>query len=154
VSLIGSYPWVGNFRRWSVNERILPVKLPSQVSPRRNTSGRMERASQGGKTHRNEPQLFPRSILWQNTTIPGNASQQDRRSVDDVAPWRSNQDRHSIRNLFSPKLARDGASGRYRKDRIVFAQGDPADAVFYIQDHSDARARALMIGSCPRETPR
>jgi CRP/FNR family cyclic AMP-dependent transcriptional regulator len=42
------------------------------------------------------------------------------------------------RASFNPKafLARVGAGrslGTYRKDHIVFAQGDPADAVFYIQ---------------------
>ena len=30
-------------------------------------------------------------------------------------------------------MARDAAIGKYRKDRIVFSQGDSADAVFYIQ---------------------
>ncbi len=47
--------------------------------------------------------------------------------------WRPNAGRHSIRNLFSPRLARAASIGGYRKDQIVFSQGDPADAVFYIQ---------------------
>ena len=44
--------------------------------------------------------------------------------------WQANRIRHSIRNRFS-----HGRSiGKYRKDQIVFSQGDPADAVFYIQE--------------------
>jgi CRP/FNR family cyclic AMP-dependent transcriptional regulator len=41
--------------------------------------------------------------------------------------WQPKARRRSIRNLFSPWLA------RYPKDAIIFSQGDPADAVFYIQ---------------------
>ena len=42
------------------------------------------------------------------------------------------------RSLFDPKAflarVRNGQSiGEYRKDQVVFSQGDPADAVFYIQ---------------------
>ena len=34
---------------------------------------------------------------------------------------------------FLAKIGEGRSIGEYRKDRIVFAQGDPADAVFYIQ---------------------
>lgn len=42
------------------------------------------------------------------------------------------------KTLFDPKLflgkVGEGRSiGKYRKDQVVFSQGDPADAVFYIQ---------------------
>ena len=40
---------------------------------------------------------------------------------------------HSIRNLFSPRLVRAGAFMRTQEAQIVFSQGDPADAVFYLQ---------------------
>ena len=43
-----------------------------------------------------------------------------------------------LRPSFNPKsfLAKVGEGrsiGKYRKEQIVFSQGDPADAVFYIQ---------------------
>ena len=44
-----------------------------------------------------------------------------------------NPGRRSIRNLFSPWLARAAALGGTTRTEIVFSQGDPADAVFYIQ---------------------
>jgi CRP/FNR family transcriptional regulator, cyclic AMP receptor protein len=34
---------------------------------------------------------------------------------------------------FLAKVGEGRSIGKYRKDRIVFAQGDPADSVFYIQ---------------------
>jgi CRP/FNR family cyclic AMP-dependent transcriptional regulator len=34
---------------------------------------------------------------------------------------------------FLAKVGENRSIGRYRKDQIVFSQGDPADAVFYIQ---------------------
>ena len=34
---------------------------------------------------------------------------------------------------FLAKIGEGRSIGEYRKDRIVFAQGDPADAIFYIQ---------------------
>jgi CRP-like cAMP-binding protein len=34
---------------------------------------------------------------------------------------------------FLAKVGEDRSIGKYRKDQIVFSQGDPADAVFYIQ---------------------
>ena len=34
---------------------------------------------------------------------------------------------------FLAKVGEGRSIGKYRKDRIVFAQGDPADFVFYIQ---------------------
>jgi Fe-S-cluster containining protein len=54
------------------------------------------------------------------------------------------------RPSFNPKsfLAKvgDGRSiGRYRKDRIVFSQGDPADAVFYIQKGTEAGGTVLRM---------
>ncbi|PZR81680.1 MAG: hypothetical protein DLM68_17290, partial [Hyphomicrobiales bacterium] len=55
-----------------------------------------------------------------------------RLAVQEAVSWRLNVNRHSIRNLFSPWLARAAALGSNRKDEIVFAQGDPADAAFYI----------------------
>ena len=47
--------------------------------------------------------------------------------------WRSNAGRHSIRKSFLAKVGEGRSIGKYRKDQIVFSQGDPADAVFYIQ---------------------
>jgi CRP/FNR family transcriptional regulator, cyclic AMP receptor protein len=47
--------------------------------------------------------------------------------------WRPNADGHSIQNLFLANVGEGRSIGRYRKDQIVFSQGDPADAVFYIQ---------------------
>ncbi len=47
--------------------------------------------------------------------------------------WRSNAKRHSIRKAFLAKVGEGRSIGEYRKDQIVFSQGDPADAVFYIQ---------------------
>jgi Cyclic nucleotide-binding domain len=35
---------------------------------------------------------------------------------------------------FLAKVGEDRSTGKYRKDQIVFSQGDPADAVFYIQN--------------------
>src|SRR3979490_699844 len=34
---------------------------------------------------------------------------------------------------FLAKVGEGRSIGRYRKDQIVFSQGDPADSVFYIQ---------------------
>ena len=34
---------------------------------------------------------------------------------------------------FLAKVGEGRSIGRYRKDQIVFSQGEPADAVFYIQ---------------------
>ena len=34
---------------------------------------------------------------------------------------------------FLAKIGEGRSIGRYRKDEVVFSQGDPADAVFYIQ---------------------
>jgi CRP/FNR family cyclic AMP-dependent transcriptional regulator len=34
---------------------------------------------------------------------------------------------------FLAKVGEGRSIGRYRKDEIVFSQGDPADAVFYIE---------------------
>ena len=34
---------------------------------------------------------------------------------------------------FLAKVGEGRSIGKYRKDQIVFSQGDPADAVFYIQ---------------------
>jgi len=34
---------------------------------------------------------------------------------------------------FLAKIGEGRSIGKYRKDQIVFSQGDPADAVFYIQ---------------------
>jgi len=50
-----------------------------------------------------------------------------------VISWRLNPGRHSIRNLFSPRLARAGALVSTARSRSSFPRGDPADAVFYIQ---------------------
>jgi CRP-like cAMP-binding protein len=36
------------------------------------------------------------------------------------------------KSLFA-KVGEGGATGKYGKDQVVFSQGDPADAVFYIQ---------------------
>ncbi|MGA3341679.1 MAG: Crp/Fnr family transcriptional regulator, partial [Methylocella sp.] len=41
--------------------------------------------------------------------------------------------RPSIRNLFSLRLARAGSIHAYPREQIVFSQGDPADAVFFLQ---------------------
>jgi CRP/FNR family transcriptional regulator, cyclic AMP receptor protein len=54
---------------------------------------------------------------------------------------------------FDPKvfLAKVGAGrsiGKYRKDQIVFAQGDPADAVFYIQS---GRAKVTVVSEQGKE---
>jgi Cyclic nucleotide-binding domain len=35
---------------------------------------------------------------------------------------------------FLAKVGEGRSIGKYRKDQIVFSQGDPADAVFYIQE--------------------
>ena len=53
--------------------------------------------------------------------------------MQEVVSCRPNADRHSIRNPFSPWLARAASIEECHKDQIVFSQGDPADAVFYIQ---------------------
>jgi CRP/FNR family cyclic AMP-dependent transcriptional regulator len=37
-------------------------------------------------------------------------------------------------NVFLAKVGEGKTIARYRKDQVVFAQGDPADAVFYIQE--------------------
>jgi CRP/FNR family transcriptional regulator, cyclic AMP receptor protein len=54
---------------------------------------------------------------------------------------------------FDPKvfLAKVGAGrsiGKYRKDQIVFAQGDPADAVFYIQS---GRVKVTVVSEQGKE---
>jgi CRP/FNR family cyclic AMP-dependent transcriptional regulator len=60
----------------------------------------------------------------------------------------------SKQNLsFDPKLflAKVGAGrsiGRYRKDQIVFSQGDPADAVFYIQS---GKAKVTVVSERGKE---
>ena len=36
-------------------------------------------------------------------------------------------------NFFLAKVGEGRSIGKYRKDQIVFSQGDPADAVFYVQ---------------------
>src|SRR6476660_2260928 len=36
--------------------------------------------------------------------------------------------------LFLAKVGEGRSIGKYRKDQIVFSQGDPADAIFYIQE--------------------
>jgi CRP-like cAMP-binding protein len=66
------------------------------------------------------------------------------------------------RAAFNPKsfLAKVGEGrsiGWYRKDQIVFAQGDPADAVFYIQSGGVAAAATYgdlkVAGVCCRAVP-
>jgi CRP/FNR family cyclic AMP-dependent transcriptional regulator len=57
------------------------------------------------------------------------------------------------RPSFDPKsfLAKvgDGRSiGKYRKDQIVFSQGDPADAVFYIQK---GKAKVTVVSEQGKE---
>jgi hypothetical protein len=68
---------------------------------------------------------------------------------------------------FLAKVGEGRSIGDYRKDQIVFSQGDPADAVFYLQngkakvtadDHGpdvDPRPRyhALRRGRFPRLDP-
>ncbi len=52
--------------------------------------------------------------------------------------WKTNVMATKRRSSFDPKvfLAKIGdchGVGKYRKDQIIFSQGDPADAVFYVQ---------------------
>jgi CRP/FNR family transcriptional regulator, cyclic AMP receptor protein len=35
--------------------------------------------------------------------------------------------------LFLAKIGNGRGVGKYRRDQVVFSQGDPADAVFYVQ---------------------
>jgi CRP/FNR family transcriptional regulator, cyclic AMP receptor protein len=46
----------------------------------------------------------------------------------------SKQDPSFDSKSFLAKVGQGRTIGRYRKDQIVFSQGDPADAVFYIQE--------------------
>ena len=45
--------------------------------------------------------------------------------------WRLNAGRHSIRNL--AKVGEGLSIEGYHKDAIVFSQGNPGDAVFYVE---------------------
>jgi hypothetical protein len=68
-------------------------------------------------------------IIYDNSKVRSSEA----RDIGGPCHGTQNAGRRSIRNLFSPWLARAAALGEYRKDQIVFSQGDPADAVFYIQ---------------------
>ena len=59
-----------------------------------------------------------------------------------------NKDCHSIRDPFSPKSARAAAFSGFGKDQIVFSQGDPADAVFYIQK---GKAKVTVVSEQGKE---
>jgi len=53
-----------------------------------------------------------------------------------------------LRPSFTPKsllakVGEDRSIGKYRKDQIVFSQGDPADAVFYIQKGKVKRSQSF-----------
>src|SRR3984893_13015035 len=54
---------------------------------------------------------------------------------------------------FNPKfflamVGEGGGIGEYRKDQIVFSQGDPADAVFYIQS---GKVRGAVVSEQGKE---
>jgi CRP/FNR family transcriptional regulator, cyclic AMP receptor protein len=50
--------------------------------------------------------------------------------------------------LFLAKVGKGRSIGRYRKDQIVFSQGDPADAVFYIQS---GKAKVTVVSEQGKE---
>jgi len=62
--------------------------------------------------------------------------------------WRLNSGRHSLRTLYLAKVGEDRSIGKYRKDQIVFSQGDPADAVFHIQK---SKAKITVISEQSNE---
>src|SRR3990170_6705451 len=49
---------------------------------------------------------------------------------------------------FLAKVGEGRSIGRYRKDQIVFSQGDPADAVFYIQK---GKAKVTVVSEQGKE---
>src|SRR3981189_412712 len=49
---------------------------------------------------------------------------------------------------FLAKVGEGRSIGKYRKDQIVFSQGDPADAVFYIQR---GKAKVTVISEQGKE---
>jgi CRP/FNR family transcriptional regulator, cyclic AMP receptor protein len=50
--------------------------------------------------------------------------------------------------LFLAKVGEGRSIGKYRKDQIVFSQGDPADAVFYIQK---GKAKVTVVSEQGKE---
>jgi CRP/FNR family transcriptional regulator, cyclic AMP receptor protein len=50
--------------------------------------------------------------------------------------------------LFLAKVGEGRSIGKYRKDQIVFSQGDPADAVFYIQS---GKAKVTVVSEQGKE---
>ena len=50
-----------------------------------------------------------------------------------MVSWQPNADQSFDPKSFLAKVGEGRSIGTYRKDQIVFSQGDPADAVFYIQ---------------------
>jgi CRP/FNR family cyclic AMP-dependent transcriptional regulator len=76
------------------------------------------------------------------------ARRRDWRSVEDGVRWRLNKDRHSIRKSFLAKVGEGRSIGKYRKDQIVFSQGAPADAVFYIQK---GKAKVTVVSQQGKE---
>ena len=62
--------------------------------------------------------------------------------------WQPNAGRRSIRNPSSPRSARAAASTGSARTQIVFSQGDPADAVFYIQK---GKAKVTVVSEQGKE---
>jgi CRP-like cAMP-binding protein len=57
---------------------------------------------------------------------------QDRRSVDDIMTIEQGPPPFDLKS-FLAKVGEGRSIGKYRKDQVVFSQGEPADSVFYIQ---------------------
>jgi CRP/FNR family transcriptional regulator, cyclic AMP receptor protein len=52
---------------------------------------------------------------------------------------------------FLAKVGEGRSIGEYRKDQIVFSQGDPADAVFYIQS---GKVKVFVVSEQGKEAAR
>jgi CRP/FNR family transcriptional regulator, cyclic AMP receptor protein len=60
----------------------------------------------------------------------------------------SKQNRSFDPKLFLAKVGEGRSIGKYRKDQIVFSQGDPADAIFYIQK---GKAKVTVVSEQGKE---